>query len=190
MSELNYWIGRSGETMGPYVFDQLKSMWQSGAMLSDDQINDGVQWLPVASYAPYFAPSMVAKRVLPQAPARSWMRKQFSFGSLVVLIFVVFVVVAAIRSGMDSSGGAPEPAQTDERPAFRALALQEIQRAKDAIAARKVYVGMDSDDARKSWGEPEHVTKTTDGEGTSEEWDYPSGSVLYIEDGEISTIQN
>jgi hypothetical protein len=49
---------------------------------------------------------------------------------------------------------------------------------------------MTMEEARKSsWGRPNHVNRTTNAAGVSEQWVY-DGGYLYFSDGVLTTIQN
>ena len=59
-----------------------------------------------------------------------------------------------------------------------------------AIEAGKVFIGMTSEQARMSWGEPKSVNRTATTHGTDEQWVYGSSTYLYIEAGKVTAVQN
>lgn len=54
----------------------------------------------------------------------------------------------------------------------------------------EAYIGMTAEELRnsKSWGEPDHINKTTTAYGVSEQWVY-YGRYVYLEDGIVTSIQ-
>ncbi|MHC4983783.1 MAG: hypothetical protein ACYTF6_11550, partial [Planctomycetota bacterium] len=59
-----------------------------------------------------------------------------------------------------------------------------------AIKGGRVFVGMRSEQARLSWGEPEKINRTTTAQGTREQWVYDRDQCLYFENGVLTAIQN
>ena len=60
----------------------------------------------------------------------------------------------------------------------------------NAIEEEKVFVGMTSEQAKLSWGNPKSINRTHTGTSIHEQWVYGSGNYLYFEDGVLTTIQN
>jgi hypothetical protein len=59
-----------------------------------------------------------------------------------------------------------------------------------AIEDAKVAIGMTSEQARMSWGEPTSVNRTTTSRGAEEQWVYGNSTYLYIQDGKVTAVQN
>lgn len=59
----------------------------------------------------------------------------------------------------------------------------------NAVEKGTVFIGMTSEQARRSWGEPSDINRTINASGTSEQWVY-DGAYLYFQDGILTTIQN
>lgn len=64
------------------------------------------------------------------------------------------------------------------------------KRTVKAVLEGKVFVGMNSEQALESWGEPDDINRTITARGTSEQWVFGSGSYLYFDNGILTTIQN
>ena len=60
----------------------------------------------------------------------------------------------------------------------------------EAIEESKVFIGMTSDQAKLSWGEPQKINRTITGSIRNEQWVYKSESYLYFENDILTTIQN
>jgi hypothetical protein len=67
-------------------------------------------------------------------------------------------------------------------------------RASAAIVDGKVMIGMTADQVRRSWGTPTKINTTITSGRRSEQWvyDWGNGSTqyVYLEDGEVVTIQS
>jgi hypothetical protein len=59
-----------------------------------------------------------------------------------------------------------------------------------AIEDGKLFVGMTAEQARLSWGAPKDVNTTVHEGAKDEQWVYPSGSYIYLENGVVTAIQN
>lgn len=64
----------------------------------------------------------------------------------------------------------------------------------NAIAARRVLVGMTADDVRRSWGEPGKINRSVSGSSVREQWVYDRGNYrmqyVYLTNGEVTGIQS
>ena len=60
----------------------------------------------------------------------------------------------------------------------------------DAIANNDVFVGMNKEQVRMSWGEPSDINSTTSKHASSEQWVFGSGSYLYFDGNQLTTIQH
>lgn len=58
-----------------------------------------------------------------------------------------------------------------------------------AILGEKIFVGMTAEQARLSWGKPDHINKTVRASGVSEQWVYGSGQYVYFNDGILTSYQ-
>jgi hypothetical protein len=58
-----------------------------------------------------------------------------------------------------------------------------------AIEHDKVFVGMTTDQAKMSWGQPKEINRTTTARGAEEQWVF-GDSYLYVSDGKVTAIQN
>ena len=63
------------------------------------------------------------------------------------------------------------------------------KQAVEAIKSNKVYVGMNEEQARLSWGEPEHINTTMGAAFQEEQWVYGSGYYLYFTNGKLTNLQ-
>ena len=65
---------------------------------------------------------------------------------------------------------------------------------KEAIKKRQLVVGMNADEVRLAWGEPNRVNKTTTRFGVSEQWVYNKAgyraNYAYLENGVLVSFQN
>jgi hypothetical protein len=59
---------------------------------------------------------------------------------------------------------------------------------REAILAKKVGLGMSTDDVIASWGRPDHVNTTVTAYGKHEQWVY-GNTYLYFEDGRLTSYQ-
>ena len=64
-----------------------------------------------------------------------------------------------------------------------------------AIALRRVIIGMTAEEVVRSWGRPNKVNRSISAAGTNEQWIYERGDVarhqyLYIENGILRSIQS
>ena len=59
---------------------------------------------------------------------------------------------------------------------------------REAILAKKVGLGMSTDDVIASWGKPDHVNTTLTAYGKTEQWIY-GDAYLYFDDGRLSAYQ-
>lgn len=68
------------------------------------------------------------------------------------------------------------------------------RRVTNAIAAKKVFVGMTADDVRRSWGRPDRINRTVTGSTVSEQWIYDRGNYksqyVYVRNGEVTSLQS
>ncbi len=60
------------------------------------------------------------------------------------------------------------------------------------IKERKVWIGMTAELAVMSWGKPSDINRTTNANGTREQWVYGSSArnYLYFDNGILTSIQN
>jgi len=58
--------------------------------------------------------------------------------------------------------------------------------------AGKVRIGMDAEQCRESWGNPDRMNNTTTAYGTDTQWCYDDfcSNALYFHNGTLRTIQN
>lgn len=62
--------------------------------------------------------------------------------------------------------------------------------ACEAVVARKIHIGMTTAQVRASWGKPEHVNRTVNQYGHSEQWVYSCQYVYFEDDDKVSSFQN
>lgn len=91
---------------------------------------------------------------------------------------------------------AEEAARDELRRVRGEAALERMNltaRSREAVAQRRVFVGMPAADARKSWGEPTRVNRTITAGSDREQWVYRRASgktqYVYVEDGVVTAIQ-
>ena len=85
----------------------------------------------------------------------------------------------------------------DDNP-HAAFPLEEANRLKrkfgtanfNLILEGKVSIGMTDEMCELSWGKPDDINRTIGSWGVHEQWVYPGGNYLYLENGELVTIQN
>lgn len=63
------------------------------------------------------------------------------------------------------------------------------KRVVEAIAFRRVIIGMDTDMVVASWGMPERINKTLVASGETQQWVYGLGNYVYFERGIVSAVQ-
>lgn len=82
------------------------------------------------------------------------------------------------------------------RPAYVAELVRRgavDQKDAEAVATKRVYIGMPEAAARCSWGEPDRINTATTSYGTGQQWVYRNQRVngyLYIVEGRVTGIQN
>ncbi|HUK59316.1 MAG TPA: hypothetical protein VLV50_08805 [Stellaceae bacterium] len=83
-----------------------------------------------------------------------------------------------------------QAAQADEKRRLAAIGKLNISEAdKQTLRERKVFIGATSEMVRLSWGPPQKINRTFMTDSTHEQWVYPSGSYLYIDNGILSAAQ-
>ncbi len=95
-------------------------------------------------------------------------------------------IMGAGRAAPDSEG-----AQYWKREAARQKRTEAIE---EAIAQKKVAIGMNADEVAASWGRPHKVNRTITAAGTREQWIYDRGGYktqyVYLDNGVVRTIQS
>lgn len=76
-----------------------------------------------------------------------------------------------------------------------AARLAHTERINEAIALRKVLIGMTEDELVQSWGNPSKKNKTMSASGTSEQWVYYRRDIgdtqyVYVTNGVVTTVQS
>ena len=67
---------------------------------------------------------------------------------------------------------------------------------RNLIVGKKIAVGMDSQDAARSWGEPTRINKSVGSYGVNEQWVYDTNGdgigdqYVYINNGKVSGAQS
>lgn len=65
---------------------------------------------------------------------------------------------------------------------------------QDAIANKRIFVGMTADDVRASWGAPTKINATINTGGKSEQWVYDKGlapsQYVYLTNGVVTSMQS
>lgn len=105
------------------------------------------------------------------------------------LLAAAVIVPFAVATSWVQSDVRQEDAAAETRAKMAAM-----QREAQAIniAAGRVSVGMDAADARKAWGPPSSVTRTTGAGGIDEQWIYRDRwhqRTLYLRDGRVALVQ-
>ena len=59
----------------------------------------------------------------------------------------------------------------------------------EAIKAHRVSVGMSEDQARLSWGQPQHINTSVNAANKEEQWVYGNGDYLYFTNGMLTSVQ-
>lgn len=59
----------------------------------------------------------------------------------------------------------------------------------EAIAGRKIHIGMTSEQVKAAWGKPKSVNGTTSSRGTQEQWVYACNYAYFDEDGKLYSMQ-
>lgn len=78
--------------------------------------------------------------------------------------------------------------QQDERMSY--LLSKYLEPIAIAIYNNKVFIGMTTEEATDSWGEPKDINRTITEDIVHEQWVYGMGKYLYFENGELKTIQD
>lgn len=64
----------------------------------------------------------------------------------------------------------------------------------NAMARGRVMVGMTAAEVRRSWGSPDKINSTVNGQGTSQQWVYDRGQFkaqyVYLDNGVVRSIQS
>ena len=108
---------------------------------------------------------------------------------------------AASKVGPVASPAYKPPAYRPAPGSFRASQL--VRKAalepykdtiwRDAIARGRIAIGMPADLVRLVWGVPDDINRTVTARGTREQWvygDIGQRSYVYLDDGEVTAIQN
>lgn len=96
-----------------------------------------------------------------------------------------------------------EVAASDERAAAREREHQDIlhgrgpaspemiERAARAAREGRVVVGMSGDQARRVWGEPNKINRTSAADGQHEQWIFRRGrgAYIYVDNGIVTAVQ-
>jgi hypothetical protein len=116
-----------------------------------------------------------------------------------VLKWVLCAVAVVFAIGYLGDARQSQTDQTSSHAALLAIGTKSVddEPAKSALKkmsdqARRggVLIGMSPSDARaSSWGNPDHINRTTTTDGTSEQWVYRGGN-LYFRNGVLNAIQN
>lgn len=73
------------------------------------------------------------------------------------------------------------------------LYLERANKVNNAIALRRVLVGMDADEVIRAWGRPDKVNSTSSSSGKSEQWVYNGESFrnryVYLDNGVVRSFQ-
>lgn len=81
----------------------------------------------------------------------------------------------------------------DAQLVYAMLVDRYNQSGNKQIEIKKVkpYIGMSKMEVRylSTWGQPKDINKTTNANGTREQWVYSLSRYLYFEDGKLTTIQ-
>ncbi len=78
-------------------------------------------------------------------------------------------------------------AETMDEQKAAAIALHQKQ-VEQAIAAKKVAVGMTTEEVVKAWGKPRKIDQTTTGQHSHENWFYDPASLVIFMDGKVRSV--
>lgn len=73
----------------------------------------------------------------------------------------------------------------------RAQSQAFVNHQKDveaAIAAKKVIIGMTTEEVRKAWGKPRNIDRTSTANHEGQHWFYGEGTLLVFFDGKVHSI--
>jgi len=78
-------------------------------------------------------------------------------------------------------------AETMDRQETAAIAIHQ-KRVAEAIAEKKVAVGMTTEEVVKAWGKPRKIDQTTTGQHSHENWFYDPASLVIFMDGKVRSV--
>lgn len=138
-------------------------------------------------------------------------------GIVIAVLFGAFVLIVIMRVAMDQSHPPAQPSalkSPGEVAKTLGDAVSEVEKkTKDpvwqksragrlhqkhpdwgpaeceAIAQKKIHVGMSSAQVREAWGRPEHINQTVTASVTHEQWVYPGSQYVYFNDGVMTSLQ-
>lgn len=83
-----------------------------------------------------------------------------------------------------------EQDEKSRRAKFFAAHPDAPEEIKGAVNAGRLVIGMTSDAALASWGEPRRINRTTTASGRFEQWVYGTRLFLYFTDGKLTGWQD
>jgi hypothetical protein len=84
---------------------------------------------------------------------------------------------------------AKKAATEERRKSYLEAYPETSERVKQAIARGTVVLAMSPEEARASWGAPDHVNRTVTMNGTHEQWIY-GNTYVYFDDGVLTSWQD
>jgi hypothetical protein len=133
-------------------------------------------------------------------------------------VFALFVVLAVVIGNAASTSGPPAAAGVSDPSTWKgsptAISAVELARKKtenkdwlktkagklwkkhhwspelcEAIAGRKVQIGMLAEQVREAWGRPESINTTITGSTRHDQWVWGMYQYAYFDDGVLTSIQ-
>jgi hypothetical protein len=79
---------------------------------------------------------------------------------------------------------------TAANDAHSKMVLEQRLKVLRAIQDKSVVIGMRREEAKRAWGKPDQINRTTTLEHVTEQWCYGIRNYLYFTDGVLTSIQN
>jgi hypothetical protein len=124
----------------------------------------------------------------------------FSFDEYLISQGIDARLIARIVIALENIDTVRRRAKANAEEAARARAAEMARQAEiqarnwprsveEAVIARKVIIGMTTEQVLAAWGTPRAINETISAAGTSAQWVYGDGQYLYFERGILTTIQ-
>lgn len=117
-------------------------------------------------------------------------------GSVVVIVLFIFfmigMIISAVKDDAPSSTASeqtvPEETLTREGQQIKHQHAAWSNAMCNVVAEKKIRVGMTTEQARASWGEPERINETVTANNRREQWIY-GRQYIYFNNGILTSYQ-
>lgn len=111
-------------------------------------------------------------------------------GTVPGLLLIAFASTVGIWWKWNEMLDAPAvPPQNQHVQVLQAAAKAQQNAIEQAIAERRVLVGMTANQAREAWGNPTRVNRTEHAYGSNEQWVYGTSRYVYLSNDAVTSVQ-